>query len=372
MRFTAKDRKLLDHFIRYYQALDWGLFEAQTNQQKHFLAVCRGEASPKSDAERAYCKYKSISYLSGPQPNVRKQDRWSFPYPAFFNRLPAQGDLCAICERDQVKRAALLFDKVHVPARILEKQWDIPYDIAICCSHWESDSVEYAMQEATEKLIDHNGLNYDDYSEGEWDDKLDEIHITKEYSELVSLFSLRYLKSHYEMTCDVTAVPILSNANDLSAFYRPGQIVAYSAALQNIPVVANDAAWQQIVEFRQDKDSKRKYRDMHLWLNQCLTCTSVDHAVDIVCQKLEDYRWAIHKHGLETAIGSVSSLIAVGSGAALTGFLNGPVYEAVSAGLFLVSGIELWVAKRLLDLKNIKRSTNREVAVIYEAGKKFK
>lgn len=62
------------------------------------------------------------------------------------------------------------------------------------------------------------------------------------------------------------------------------------------------------MEFRRDAEATGKYRDLRLWLQDGISGQSVAHATDIIDQKIDDYSWAIRKHGLSTVPGAVTYL----------------------------------------------------------------
>jgi hypothetical protein len=152
-----------------------------------------------------------------------------------------------------------------------------------------------------------------------------------------------------------------------------GEQYAYQGVLNNIPVaVEEELSWGQVRQFRDGPEARRKYRDLHLWLSQGLHAESERHATDLIGQKLDDYRWAIGKHGLSTANEAISSLISLGTvvpaagGVAAAAMHVGPLWGALAGGVLAVSGAAAWVAKRLLALEDVKRGPHREVAYLYE------
>lgn len=58
-------------------------------------------------------------------------------------------------------------------------------------------------------------------------------------------------------------------------------------------------SWEQILEFRQDRGASRKYRNIRLWLRDGLHAETITEASELVEKKIEDYEWAIRKHGLK-------------------------------------------------------------------------
>jgi hypothetical protein len=59
------DRKLLLVHYAFYRALDLGSRTPTTPAQEHFLAVCRGTATPETEHERAYFRLKCAVAVTG-------------------------------------------------------------------------------------------------------------------------------------------------------------------------------------------------------------------------------------------------------------------------------------------------------------------
>ncbi len=59
------DRRLLIAHYAFYHALDSGSRAPTTPAQRHFIAVCHGIASPETDHERAYWRFKRAVTAAG-------------------------------------------------------------------------------------------------------------------------------------------------------------------------------------------------------------------------------------------------------------------------------------------------------------------
>jgi uncharacterized protein YifE (UPF0438 family)/ribosomal protein L24E len=57
-KLTDSERELLDHHLRLYEALDSGWHQPTTDDQRHFVEVCRGRAEACTQHEFAYLKYR--------------------------------------------------------------------------------------------------------------------------------------------------------------------------------------------------------------------------------------------------------------------------------------------------------------------------
>jgi hypothetical protein len=160
--------------------------------------------------------------------------------------------------------------------------------------------------------------------------------------------------------------------------FTPGERTAYEGALNNLPLVsAKGVSWDQVIDFRKDPEAVRKYRDLRLWLREGLNAQTVEHATDIIGQKIENYRWAIKKHGFQTTIGAITQLfdwkesrLTLGA-AGVAGMFGGPVWAAIASGLTVVAQIGTWLSERKLAKDEILRGPDREIAILFEAQERF-
>jgi hypothetical protein len=161
--------------------------------------------------------------------------------------------------------------------------------------------------------------------------------------------------------------------------YPTGNTLVYQAALENLPEIIEDhVSWEQILNFRSDEEAKRKYRELRLWLEHSLSAQSVEHARDLIAHRIENYEWAIRKHGLKTATGALSSifdwkgLLSVGTGVSIGAALGGPVWSALTGAIFTVGRASVWVAERMIEIQDIKRGPDSVVVLICDAKRLVK
>jgi len=176
----------------------------------------------------------------------------------------------------------------------------------------------------------------------------------------------------------INVVPIYESEIMFDSEFGSGSELAYSALLNNLPLVQESGiSWDQVLEFRKDKDAVWKYRSLRLWFRDGLQAKSIQEANDIIEDKIAKYEFAIRKHGLRTITGSLSSIIdskyvaglAMGSGVAA--LIGGPIWSLIAGGSLAIGKIAVEIADRLIDLSDIKRGLNSEIAIVYEAKRQF-
>lgn len=171
----------------------------------------------------------------------------------------------------------------------------------------------------------------------------------------------------------IKVVPLYRSEAAFSAEFSSGEGVAYQAVLNNLPVVAaQELEWQQILDFRQDTDAVRKYRAMRVWMQEILASKSLSEATDIVGTKLEDYKWALRKHGLRSALGTITEVIesksiatATAAGGVLA-LINHPSLALLVTGSLVVSKVAVSIAERKIESEDLRRGDNSAIAVIHE------
>lgn len=271
------------------------------------------------------------------------------------NRPPVtNGEKLAFPHPNSVKRSALLVDRIYLPCWAPYTFTDMPYELTF------GDPI--VDEQTWEETWIYPEI---DHPKG----PVDEWH---------AFYLTHYLRnplSRYRNAFpQASIVPINYEAG--SAAIPLGNGHALQGVLNNVPVVLEQQlTWAQILEFRTDLEARRKYRNLHLWLTEAAHFQSEQHASDLIYQKLEDYRWAIRKHGLRTAVEAISSFVSLSAvvppaaGLAANAVGLSTLEGALAGGALAAAGAAAWIAKRLLDLEDIKRGVNREVAYLYALQK---
>ncbi|MHC4425369.1 MAG: hypothetical protein ACYSYV_04635 [Planctomycetota bacterium] len=192
------------------------------------------------------------------------------------------------------------------------------------------------------------------------------IHFSRSISE--ELFALYGLE----------AATIYSSSTIVNEEYAPGRMDVVFSSIDNIKIVdESKLEWNQILEFRNDDSARRKYRNMIQWFNGEMLgrpCSFISQELE---HKLEDYEWALKKHGIETGIGILSSILnpkfVASTSVAVAGIsVVGDKFWAAIGGLCLMVGQSaLSLAKRSLDLQDLKRKQGKDIAYVHEIKNVF-
>jgi hypothetical protein len=171
----------------------------------------------------------------------------------------------------------------------------------------------------------------------------------------------------------VCAIPMYATPADFQAEFKPGDRAIIVATLRSVGVVDEAAiTWDQIHEFRRDLSARTKYRRLVRWLDAEMVGKTTAQILDEVAVRLNDYEWALRKHGIATVIGSIEQafdpkfIAAVSVGATALSLSSGLDALLAAAGTF-VAKAAIEIAKRLINIRDIEHGPTAEVAFIHAA-----
>lgn len=281
------------------------------------------------------------------------------------NRYPSLGEICTLTDIETAKVAALLFDKIYVGTRIEDKKDtfvfdDIPEEITFGVQELDDQIINLTIQELPTLL---KKFNFNDVS------KSNTEQLGKDFLNKYSMNMTEIYKKH-----GIDVVPTFSSFDQFRANYPEGHFIAYQAALNNIPLVSQRSlSWKQVIDFREDKDATNKYRSLRLWLSDSLKAKSLSQATDIIGKRIDEYKWAIKKHGLKTITGAFSKIIslqsisAIVTGAGMAAIVGGPLWSAIVAGTITTAEVGIWLVERHVEKLSIGREDYSDIAILHEA-----
>jgi hypothetical protein len=171
----------------------------------------------------------------------------------------------------------------------------------------------------------------------------------------------------------IACIPAYASRSDRDSEYKRGDFAVLLAAIEKIDVVDESRlTWEQVQEFRHDSDARASYRRFIRWVNREMVGKDAACVADEIEERLDKYRWALRKHGIETIIGIIETVIdpkMLGSGSlfvASLGLTAGADAAATAAVSFVVGSAALAVARQFLNLEVAKRTDNYEIAFVHE------
>lgn len=138
------------------------------------------------------------------------------------------------------------------------------------------------------------------------------------------------------------------------------------ACIDSIPmIVEENLTWRQVEEIRKDKTSIKKISRFLCWANKDFTGKSRSEIADILHVELEDYKFALKKHGISTSIGGFTTLLS-GSATLLSALSVTPIY-LTPACLSVTAGLLAFSTSKAIEILECNRNP---IAFIYDVTKK--
>jgi hypothetical protein len=333
---------LVDHIV----PLKWieGVFKENRYSGKTlFVDAIEGIETPCDETPGS----EESQYYSGLWTRIMR--RWSV---GELNepRQPSRGDICAVVHPAIAKSAALLYDKIYFPTR----RDTLPHD---------EDWADLPPPDLT------FGIDGDSFC-GFFLDKDEKI--------ARSLDAIA--KSYHSQGVKVVRGYHVRDSlmGRIAVSHRDGQD-AILAALARIPLVADShTTWEQVKEFRADKESLLRYREMRLWLRESFKASTVEEAQERISLLFDRYEDAINKHGLQTRLGRLAQVwdsratFAATASGITTSIALGKLWPALVAGAVVVGRVCLEVKRMNIESSLFRDSApGREVAYLYDVKRKF-
>jgi hypothetical protein len=304
-------------------------------------------------------------------------EAWPKPDKAM---MPQKREILAVVEYLwETQLAALLVDRVYLPTGVAEGvgiPLELTFDLGGAFGPMD---VHYHALVAAKSILHARGRA------GDIPDATPAEHL--------GLAVVLHVRSSRIRAAGYRCFPFFNNelTRHYSLFYQGGDVgFALAGVIKNIPMASPaQLTWDQVKQFRSDKESTDAYRNFHLWLND-FHPKSEGEAIDVIGQKLDDYRAAIRKHGLKTRqetfklIASIPSRFGAAAPAATTGAaigygLHGPqgaffgagIGAALAAGLSIGGDVGVSINQEQISRSDLISGPNREIAYLHGLTEKL-
>jgi hypothetical protein len=138
-------------------------------------------------------------------------------------------------------------------------------------------------------------------------------------------------------------------------------------SLDFVPVAVEDKlSWKQVLEFRRDTEAREKLRRMRNWFTLELAGKSEAEIRATLEEQLDDYSWALRKHGIATTVGGFTSFLGVAAAPATLSLLTASPLAVMAGGIALAAGAVAWLAHKQVERTELRRS---EIAYLHEVRK---
>jgi len=267
--------------------------------------------------------------------------------------LGSSGETVAVTFK-QRKTAALLYDRVWTPPILIDD--DTPPGVAA----YGASEPEIRFQAILMVLKDRHASH---------------APATGSPAEQASAYNatLKFIAESLNASRAVHAVPLYDTTVALACDYPAGTREVLFSALEGIKIVDEDRlAWEQVLEFRADPESHSRYRRMLHWLDSEMVGKPVDFIRDEIGIRLEHYENSVRKHGLETVLGGIESLLdpkfisaAVATLAGVT-FATDISVGAISTIALAGAKLSCSLARGLIELGDMEHGKFAEIAFVHE------
>lgn len=190
--------------------------------------------------------------------------------------------------------------------------------------------------------------------------------------------NLRLVCSEFPRVFGATPTIFYHAAGSQSHDFPKGSRQVLAAAIHNIALVnEDDLNWEQVLEFRRDRQARVKYRRLVRWIDTELATQSPAVVEDLIATRLDDYEWALRKHGIRTTIGALSCLLdpkflaATSAATAATSVAGGGPWAALCAAALVVGRSALSFGAAYIDGLDERRKADYELAYLHEINCEF-
>ena len=155
----------------------------------------------------------------------------------------------------------------------------------------------------------------------------------------------------------IPLIPIYDFIKQRNKMYQNGNREVVITTLTDLGIVdEKQLAWDQVIEFRSDKENQKKYKRFLHWLDSGMIGKSQAYIESEIRDRLEDYSVSLKKHGIRTVLGILSVTILV------AGFVKEP-------NIISFAPLVLTFAKEKLDFTDREKGLRGEISWVYEVKK---
>lgn len=264
------------------------------------------------------------------------------------------------------KATTLFFDRVWLPCDITEYDSN---DFNSISKLIEKDSVGFF--ENFYLSYDYGALAYMGAAE---------LNCGRKILRTENLSEIEYYGSHYRNMAineyaqsikrryKIDVVPVYLDSTEfeeeLDNHFENVQSKVISVCIDNFPKIAEEnLRWEQVLDFKHDFDAVKALHRFHRWVRLELNEMNKSEIEDTLIKDLEDYKFALKKHGVLTTTGAISTIIAAVPSIfeVFSGTAN---YLPVS--ISLAAGISIYTIDKTIEFYEKKREP---IAFIYDMVK---
>ncbi len=232
--------------------------------------------------------------------------------------LPNKNETVVIASKP--KTAALYYDKVWGPSHkafyvknVLPPE-EVLFFGATKIEEYLLAMMDKAQNDDNEPFLPNSSLTNAEFGEI-FGDIIDtpkntkEEHIKQIFYRIINAL-MRAIANSITEKYEIPVATLFPENESQNLSYQEGNKEIISLSMENLKIVDEEKlTWEQVLELRNDKQSKDKYKRFIHWLDKEMIGKSQSFIEDDISIKLEDYEGALKKHGIKTVIGTVKEML---------------------------------------------------------------
>lgn len=189
----------------------------------------------------------------------------------------------------------------------------------------------------------------------------------------ISENAAKSISNFFYLNNDIVVTPSYSSTVTQQKEYQPGNYSTIIASINSLKIVNEDNLdWEQVQQFRDDPEAKKKYRKFIHWLDKEMIGKEQSYVQDEIAGKLEGYEWALKRHGIKTVKGAIFRIInkdaIIKAGSVGAGFMSGEWLLTLPAITMALGDAVVSVMDYKLKKKDILHN-HEDIAYIHEVKK---
>ena len=169
------------------------------------------------------------------------------------------------------------------------------------------------------------------------------------------------------------ALPVYSSIEEFCNDFQEGSYIVTQRVIKNLSIVDDEKLeWEQIKQFRQDREARNKYKQFLDFLRGKWSDGDIDYITYQIEKQYEAYNAALRKHGIETRLGVLkdifsSKYVLPTAIASIVTNVTNPKFVPIVAGVFALGSFTLSLSEYKLNLEKFN-PPDTSIAWIYEVG----
>lgn len=190
--------------------------------------------------------------------------------------------------------------------------------------------------------------------------KLYDIDMTPVYFNKTQ-YELEHTGNKYETYQDelIHCLTLNKATNEQNKMLLKSNSIAF--CIEGIPEIIDEKLnWEQVQDIRNDKESIKKLKRFKYWMLG-LNGKSSDELQANICKALDDYTFAMKKHGVLMTTGGITTVVSAGS--TTINSLSHDTLDIIMMGITVATGITAFTIKEAVNYCEAKRAP---IAFLYD------